>query len=60
MIGWHTTSIKMEALEARLKSVEESPLYKATQDGEDMDEKDKKKTKKGHLANVIGESFGGK
>jgi chromosome segregation ATPase len=51
---------KMEALEARLKSVEESPLYKATQDGEDMDEKDKKKTKKGHLANVIGESFGGK
>ena len=49
---------KMEALEARLKTVEESPLYKATQDGEDMDEKDKKKTKKGHLANIIGESFG--
>ena len=49
---------KMESLEARLKAVEESPLYKATQDGEDMDEKDKKKTKKGHLANIIGESFG--
>lgn len=53
---------KMETLEARLKLVEESPLYKATQDGEDLDEKDKKKTKKGHLANIIGESFrtGGK
>ena len=49
---------KMDALEVRLKAVEDSPLYKATQDGEDMDEKDKKKTKKGHLANIIGESFG--
>jgi len=46
-------------LEARLKAVEESPLYKATQgDGDDMDEKDKKKTKKGHLANIVSESFG--
>ena len=49
---------KIESLAARLKLVEESPLYKATQDGEDLDEKDKKKTKKGHLANIIGESFG--
>ncbi len=49
---------KVEALEARLKEIEESPLYKATQDGEDMDEKDKKKTKKGHLANIVSESFG--
>lgn len=45
------------ALEARLKAVEESPLYKATQgDEEPMDEK--KKTRKGHLANIVSESFG--
>ena len=49
---------KMETLEARLKAVEESPLYKATQDGEDLDEKDKKKTKKGHLANIVSDAFG--
>lgn len=49
---------KMELLDARLKTVEESPLYKATQDGEDMDEKDKKKTKKGHIANIVSEAFG--
>jgi uncharacterized coiled-coil protein SlyX len=49
---------KMETLDARLKAVEESPLYKATQDGEDMDEKDKKKTKKGHLANIVSDAFG--
>ena len=42
----------------RLKVIEESPLYKATQDGEDMDEKDKKKTKKGHLANIVSDAFG--
>ena len=50
---------KMDALAARMKAVEESPLYKATQgDGDDMDEKDKKKTKKGHLANIVSASFG--
>ena len=49
---------KMEGLEARLKEIEESPLYKATQDGEDMDKKDEKKTRKGHLANIVSESFG--
>ena len=49
---------KVESLEARLKAVEESPLYKATQDGEGMDEKDKKKTKKGHLANIVSDAFG--
>jgi hypothetical protein len=49
---------EISKLEARLKAVEDSPLYKATQDGEDMDEKDKKKTKKGHLANIVSESFG--
>lgn len=48
---------KMELLDVRLKTVEESPLYKATQDGEDMDEKDKK-TKKGHIANIVSEAFG--
>ena len=48
---------KMAALEARLKTVEESPLYKAKQgDEEPMD--DKKKSKKGHLANIVSESFG--
>ena len=48
---------KIEALEARLKEVEESPLYKAKQDDEvPMD--DKKKSKKGHLANIVSESFG--
>lgn len=48
---------KMEALEARLKQVEESPLYKAKQDDE-VPIDDKKKSKKGHLANIVSESFG--
>jgi hypothetical protein len=48
---------KVASLEARLRAVEESPLYKATQgDEEPMD--DKKKSKKGHLANIVSESFG--
>ena len=48
---------KMEALAARLKAVEESPLYKAKQDDE-VPIDDKKKSKKGHLANIVSESFG--
>ena len=49
---------KSESLEDRLKAIEESPLYKATQDDDDMTEKDKKKTKKGHLANIVSDAFG--